>query len=180
MMRNWTISIVAFVALLVVSCTNPYKEEIQDVQEMKEVLDGVKQSYNQVDIAKVNFAMETYIKNMEQIKTYYKPDSVDLDVTGLINFYKGIKHSAKGFEDEYYAVGMQIEFIENQLNTLLTDMENKADFNDSLDIFIENEHNNLNDLSENVGTLLYNYDFIITTHDSVATKVQNILLQNVE
>lgn len=179
-MKKWTIGIVVMIAMLMISCANPYENEIKEVEGMKEVLSGVKQSYSQVDIAKVNFAFESYLKNMDQIKTYYKPDSMDTSVTKLINFYKGIKHSAKGFEDEYIAVGMQIEFIENQLNTLQTDMENKADFNDSLAIFLENEHHNLDELSKNVGTLVYNYDFIVTTHDSVATKVQNILLQNVE
>lgn len=179
-MKKWTIGIVAMLTMLMISCANPYEKEMKEVEDMQEVLTGVKQSYSQVDIAKVNFAFESYLKNMEQIKTYYKPDSIDTNVTKLINFYKGIKHSAKGFEDEYVAVGMQIEFIENQLNTLHTDMENKADFNDSLSNFIANEHQNLDELSKNVGTLLYNYDFIITTHDSVASKVQNILLQNVE
>jgi hypothetical protein len=179
-MKKLVYSLVALVTLLMISCANPYEEEIKNVEEMQVVLDGVKQTYSHVDISKVNFAMETYVKNMEQIKTYYKPDSVDENVTKLVNFYKGIKHSAKGFADEYYAVGMQIEFMQTQLNTLHTDMENKAEFNDSLDIFLKNEQLNLDELSQNVGTLLYNYDFIISVHDSVATKVQNILLENVE
>ncbi|CAG5079362.1 hypothetical protein [Parvicella tangerina] len=179
-MKNWTIGIVFILTVLMVACANPYEDEIEDVEGMQEVLSGVKQTYGQVDIAKVNYAMEMYLKNMKQIKTYYKPDTVDENVTKLVNFYKGIKHSAKGFEDEYYAVGMQIEFMDKQLKTLQTDMENKADFNDSLETFLKNEQNNLDELSKNVGTLLYNYDFIISVHDSVASKVQNILLENVE
>lgn len=165
---------------LFTSCANPYLEEIEKVEAMQDVLSGVKQTYAQVELSKVNFAMETYLKNMKQIKMYYAPDTVNEEVTNLINFYKGIKHSAKGFEDEYFAVGMQIEFMDKQLSTLVNDLENKADFQDSLDIFLQNEQNNLDDLSKNVGTLLYNYDFVISVHDSLATKVQNILLENVE
>ncbi len=172
--------LVTLFTVAMISCANPYEEEMERVEGMQEVLSGVKQTYAQVDIDKVNYAMEMYVKNMNQIQTYYKPDSIDQNVTELINFYKGVKHSAKGFEDEYYAVGMQIEFIEKQLSTLHADMENKAEFNDSLDVFLANEQTNLDELSKNVGTLLYNYDFVISVHDSVAAKVQNILLENVE
>lgn len=179
-MRIWNLNVVLFIIVFLTSCTNPYSEETQELEGLQEVLTGVKQTYGQVDIAKVKFAMESYSKNMDQIKTYYKPDSIDQNITNLINFYKGIKHSAKGFEDEYYAVGMQIEFIEKQLSTLKKDMENNADFKDSLSIFLENEHKNLDALSADIGTLMYNYDFIINVHDSVASKVQNILLENVE
>ncbi|MCB9188292.1 MAG: hypothetical protein H6599_03315 [Flavobacteriales bacterium] len=179
-MKIWSYGVMILLTLLSVSCGNPYEKEIKEVTEMQEVLIGVKQTYSQVDIAKVNFAMESYLKNMDQIKTYYKPDSIDQNITNLINFYKGIKISAKGFEDEYFAVGIQIEFIDKQLNTLKKDMENNADFNDSLSIFLENEHKNLEELSGEIGTLMYNYDYIISVHDSVASKVQNILLENVE
>lgn len=179
-MKNFAYSVVLMIAALMVSCANPYEEEMKEVEGMQDVLSGVRQTYSQVDIAKVNYAVETYLKNMEQIQQYYKPDSIDNNVVNLINFYKGIKHSAKGFEDEYLAVGIQIEFMDNQLKTLYTDMENKYHFNDSLEIFLKNEQANLEKLNTDVGTLLYNYDYIISVHDSVATKVQNILLENVD
>lgn len=179
-MKNLFFAPLLMIIIGLSSCGNSYKEEIKEVEEMQQVLQGVKQTYSQVDVEKVTFAMETYVKNMNQIKTYYKPDSTDEKVTSLLNFYKGIKHSAKGFEDEYTAVGLNIEFLESQLATLKTDLENNAEFNDSLDIFLQNERENLELLNQNVGTLVYNYDFVVSVHDSLAAKVQNILLQNVE
>lgn len=179
-MNKWLYSIAFALALLMISCANPYEKEIEEVEGMQEVLTGAKQTYSQVDIEKVSFAMETYVKNMEQIKKYYAPDTIDKNITDLLNFYKGIKHSAKGFKEEYNAIGMHLEFTDKQLSTLYTDLNNEADFKDSLELFIQNEHENLEALNQNIGTLLYNYDFIVTVHDSVSTKVQNILLQNVE
>lgn len=162
------------------SCSNQYTEEIKEVEEMQVILDGVKQSYNNIDAEKVTFAMESYIKNMDQIKNYYKPDTIDSKVTDLIDFYQGIKFIAIGFDEEYKEIGLNIEFLDKQLKTLKDDMDNNADFNDSLQIFIENEEENLELLNQNVATLLFNYEYVVSIHDSIATKVQNILLQNVE
>jgi hypothetical protein len=172
-----------FITLIIVtisSCSNPYEKEIKEVEDLQVILSGVKSTYKTIELEKVIYAKETYTKNMDQIQTYYKPDSVEKDVVGLINFYKGVKNSAKGFEDDYKMIGEKIEFVDHQLTTLKNDLENNIDLKDSIKIFISNEKKNIEILQKNIGTMIYNYDYVVNVHDSIANKVQSILIQNVE
>lgn len=179
-MKTIYFSIVALFIFAVTSCSNPYEKEIKEVEEMQVILSGIKSTYQTIELEKVVYAKETYAKNMEQIQTYYKPDSVDVDVVNLLDFYKGVKKSAKGFEEDYKVLGEKIEFIDHQLVTLKNDLENNIDLKDSIAIFLGNEHQNIEVLQKNIGTIIYNYDFVTQVHDSISNKVQSILIQNVE
>jgi hypothetical protein len=179
-MKNAYLIIVILITTFLSSCTNPYEKEIKEVEEMQLILAGVKQSYQTIDLEKVSFAKESYEKNMKQIQTYYNPDTIDQNVVNLLDFYKGVKKSAKGFEDEYQQIGERIIFLENQLGNLKTDLENKIDMKDSLSIFLSNEHKNIEVLQQNIGTILYNYDFVVNVHDTISSKVQSIIIKNVE
>jgi hypothetical protein len=162
------------------SCSNPYEKEIKEVEDLQEVLIGVKHTYSSIEVTKVTYPRQTSEKNMSQIKMYYNPDTIDYNVVDMLDFYKGVKKSAKGFEEEYNLIGQKINFIDNQLKTLKVDLENKIDFKDSLAIFIENERSNIEMLQNNLATMVYNYDYIVSTHDTIAHKVNSILFQNVE
>lgn len=179
-MKTIYFSIAALLIFAVTSCSNPYEKEIKEVEEMQKVLTGVKTTYQTIELEKVTYAKDTYTKNMEQIKTYYKPDSIDMNVVQLLDFYKGVKKSAKGFEEDYNKLGEKIEFIDHQLTTLKNDLENKIDMKDSIAIFISNEQKNIEILQKNIGTIIYNYDYVTQVHDSISSKVQSILIQNVE
>ncbi len=179
-MKTFYITLLVGLVFLVNSCANPYEKEIKDVEEMQEILTGIQSSYETIELEKVIYAKETYSKNMEQIQKYYQPDTVDVNVANLLDFYKGVKKSAKGFEDDYQKIGEKIEFIDHQLTTLKNDLDNGIDMKDSVSIFLSNEHKNIETLQKNIGTILYNYDFIVNVHDSISNKVQAILIKNVE
>lgn len=180
-MTNFLQIVIVLAMLFFVSCShNEYTKEIATVEEMQTILTGVKQTYNQIEVDKVAYALETYEKNISEVKTHFKQDSIDLNTAKLLDFYEGVKKSAKGFEGDYSTIGVNIEFLDNQLNTLKQDMINDAEFNDSLAHFIQSEQKSLDLLRENIGTLVYNYDYVVNVHDSIASKVQQLLLKNVE
>lgn len=175
------LSLYSFVALVfLTSCSNPYEKEIKEVEELQQILAGVKQTFGTIEVTKVTYARETYEKNMSQIKLYYNPDTIDYNVVNMLDFYKGVKKSSKGFEEEYFIIEENIKFVENQLNILKIDMENKANFKDDLTIYIQNERSNIEQLQNNLATMIYNYEYIVSTHDTIASKVNSILFQNVE
>jgi hypothetical protein len=172
--------IITILTLALSGCGNPYEKEIKEVEEMQVVLTSVKASYETIELEKVVYAKDSYTKNMNQIQAYYKPDSMDMNVVQLLDLYKGVKKSAKGFEDDYHMLGEKIEFIDHQLVTLKNDLENNIDLKDSIDIFLSNERKNIEVLQKNIGTIIYNYDYVTKVHDSISNKVQAILIQNVE
>ena len=130
-MKTFYITLLVGLVFLVNSCANPYEKEIKDVEEMQEILTGIQSSYETIELEKVIYAKETYSKNMEQIQKYYQPDTVDVNVANLLDFYKGVKKSAKGFEDDYQKIGEKIEFIDHQLTTLKNDLEKGIDKKES-------------------------------------------------
>lgn len=175
------LTLYSFLALVfLTSCANPYENEIKEVEELQQILTGVKQTFGTIEVTKVTYAKETYEKNMSQIKMYYNPDSIDYNVVYMLDFYKGVKVSSKGFEEEHALINQKINFVDNQLKNLKVDLENKIDFKDSLAIFIQNERSNIELLQSNVSTMIYNYEYIVSTHDTIASKVNSILFQNVE
>ncbi len=179
-MKISNITYIIFLTLTLISCGNPYEKEIKEVEELQVILSGVKSSYETIELEKVIYAKENYAKNMKQIENHQIIDSTVINVDNLLDFYKGVKQSAKGFEDDYKMIGEKIEFVDHQLTTLKNDLENNIDLKDSIDIFISNETKNIEILQKNIGTMMYNYDYVINVHDSITSKVQSLLLQNVE
>jgi len=168
-------------SLTFTSCNeSKFENELKEVQEMQEVLDGVKLTYSNVDISKADNAFSTYEKNMNQISKYYHPDSIPMDVYGLIDFYKGVKKNNKSVQRDYKLIGEHIVVVEQQLSDLASDLEEGLVPEDSIVNFLKNEHNNLQIVQDNVGTLVYSYEYMISVHDSVAVQMQDIVLKNVK
>lgn len=179
-LKHILVSVLAL-SLTLLSCKNDkFEKEIKDVKQMREVLEGVKLTYSKVDISKADNAFSTYENNMNQIRTYYHPDSIPVDVSNLIGFYKGVKKSNKSVQSDYKLIGEHIIVVEKQLNDLVFDIEEGLVPEDSLKSFLENEHNNLQIVQDNVGTLVYSYEYMVAIHDSVSVQIQNIVLKNVK
>ena len=113
-MKHFIITSLLICITLLISCANPHEKEIKEVEDMQAVLTGIKQSYESIKLEKVIYAKESYDKNMAQIQMYYNPDTVDLKIANLLDFYKGVKKSAKGFEDDYKQIGDKIVFLDKQ------------------------------------------------------------------
>ncbi len=178
---NIKLILLGLIFIFLISCDgSKYDKELKEVKEMQQVLDGVKLTYANVDISKADNAFSTYEKNMNQISTYYHPDSIPMDVYGLIDFYKGVKKNNKSVQREYKLIGEHIGVVDEQLRNLASDLKGGLIHEDSIVNFLENEHNNLQIVQDNVGTLVYSYEYMIAIHDSVAVQMQNILLNNVK
>jgi len=170
-----------FIVVSLSACSgNNYENEIAEIKEMQQTLSAIKTSYDKIDIKKVEVATETYKTNMSQIKTYYSPDSIPKKVAGIIDFYKGIKKCNKKFQNTYATFNSNLNLVDNQLSTLLLDLENGAHHPDSVKKYLEAERNNLDVVREECGILVDNYTTIVSIHDSLSIKVQNILLESVE
>jgi hypothetical protein len=168
------------IALLVVSCGGVHEKEMETVEKMQQSLEAVKGTYKRVDITKVNVANDTYKYNMNQISTYYSPDSIPKEMTNMVDFYKGIKKINKNFQKAYDNIEADIDQVDNQLKVLHSDLSKGGHSKENVAKFIENEQNNLDIVKSTCANLISNYETILMIHDSVAHKLNGILFENVE
>lgn len=166
--------------LLFTNCSNQFEKELDQVEEMQLTLKGINNSFIAMDTSKIQVAFDAYNQNVTQIEKYYNPDTVIKENIDLLGVYKGVKSGAKSFSKDYEKLAQNIALMENQLNTLKNDIENNAQPKDSIKKFIIHEQKNLEIVQSNMGTLLYNYEHVLTIHDTLAPKVMSLLFENAE
>jgi hypothetical protein len=169
-----------FAVLLIVGCKSVHQDEMEKVEKMQQSLEAVKATYARVDITKVNEATDAYKMNMKQISTYYNPDSVSLEMTSMVDFYKGIKKINKNFEKAYSNIDEDIAQVDNQLKVLHSDLSKGGHSKEDVAKFIVNEQTNLDIVKSTCANLITNYETILMIHDSVAHKLNGVLFEDVQ
>lgn len=166
------------IIFLMNSCANKYQKEIDEVVQMQVKAKGVEDSFNTIDPKKIEEAFAEYNMIMGQIKMYYNPDSITHEQSQLMDNYKGIKKGAKSFQSDYTNLKNNISLLITQLEKLKTDFENESVVPENSETFLNHERNNIELVQQNLSTLLFNYEFVIMAHDSLAPKVKSLIFQN--
>lgn len=160
---------------LVFSCASKHKDELNDVEVLQAELATLENTFYSISIEDVKEAKKAYVENMRSVKTYYFPDSLDNSFTSMLNSYKGIKHSTKTIDYDFISNQDNINAMKTQLENLHKDIKNDVLPEDSIRIFIEQESQNLESLSENVGSYIVNADYTIELHDSLSQKISDYI-----
>jgi predicted nucleic acid-binding Zn-ribbon protein len=171
-------SIISLALVLITSCSNKFQKEIDEVTQMQVKVKGVEDSFNSLDPKKIDEAFAEYNIIMGQIKTYYNPDSITHEQSQLMDNYKGIKKGAKSFSSDYANLKNNITLLNTQLEKLKTDFENESVTPENTETFLNHERNNVELVQQNLSTLIFNYDFVLTAHDSLAPKVKSLIFNN--
>jgi hypothetical protein len=164
--------------VLLNSCSNKFQKEIDEVVQMQVKVKGVEESFNKLNPKIIDEAFAEYNMIMGQIKTYYNPDSVTHDESLLIDNYKGIKKGVGSFSSDYANLKNNITLLNTQLEKLKTDFENESVTPENIETFLNHERNNVELVQQNLSTLVFNYDFVLTAHDSLAPKVKSLIFNN--
>lgn len=167
-----SIYLLIFSLLLFTGCTSKYSEEIKEVEELQLRVKSLKNTFDEVDIDRVNMARKAYKENMIQIEKFYQQDTIEIDFGNTLNHYKGIKKAGKNIDQLYLNYTSDLTKMETQLYNLKTDISNNSWEEDSLKNFIKFESEKLETLGDNIGTFVLNCEYIINTHDSLSDKVR--------
>jgi hypothetical protein len=167
-------------ALLFVACTHKFQKELEEVEQMQIKVQGVKDTFETIDPNKIDEAFAEYNMLMAQIKQFFVPDSITHEQSMLIDNYKGLKKGAQSFKGDYGNLKNNITLLETQLEKLKSDFENNAIAPENCETFLNHERNNVELIQKNLGTLVFNYEFVLTAQDSLAPKIKSLLFKDVQ
>jgi hypothetical protein len=164
--------------VLLVSCTHKYEQEIIEVEKMQVTLAGVIDTFEALEPEKVDAAFAEHEMLMGQIKKYFSPDSITHEISLTLDNYKAIKKGAKSFNKDYSQLKENIFLQKDQLEKLKLDLSNKAIDETKVQDYLEHEKKQISLLQQNLGTLVFNYDIVLTTQESLAPAVKSLIFNN--
>ena len=163
-------------ALLIVSCSNPYQKEISTVTKLQQDVEECEQLLEGLDAVQVREMIDEYGKVMAVIKEKYMTDSiVDQRFGRMANLYKGVKRS-RGFEAGKENLLKEIVFTKTQLENLRDDLENEDITNsDTAALYLEMETTGVNEIKIVAEKLHSNFETLMSVQDTVYPYMQSIV-----
>ncbi|MAR68365.1 MAG: hypothetical protein CL833_14040 [Crocinitomicaceae bacterium] len=163
-------------ALLIVSCSNPYQKEISTVTKLQQDVEECEQLLEGLDAVQVREMIDEYGKVMAVIKEKYIADStVDQRFGRMANLYKGVKRS-RGFEAGKENLLKEIAFTKTQLENLRDDLENEDITNsDTAALYLEMETTSVNEIKIVAEKLHSNFETLMSVQDTVYPYMQSIV-----
>jgi len=163
-------------ALLIVSCSNPYQKEISAVTKLQQDVEECEQLLEGLDAVQVREMIDEYGKVMAVIKEKYIADStVDQRFGRMANLYKGVKRS-RGFEAGKENLLKEIAFTKTQLENLRDDLENEDITNsDTAALYLEMETTSVNEIKIVAEKLHSNFETLMSVQDTVYPYMQSIV-----
>lgn len=125
MTRYFTIFIVLSVFLG--SCKDAEKERhLAEIDAMNTQLDSLWSEIEQNDIDSIRSVSSTIESVIAKVQKNYFPDSIDLEIAGMMNKYKGVKKSLQYNSGNLAKAKAAIPEIKETLGNLRHDIENGA------------------------------------------------------
>ncbi|HAE30886.1 MAG TPA: hypothetical protein DCF89_07215 [Flavobacteriales bacterium] len=177
--KKWmghTVLVTMLLALLIVSCSNPYQKEISTVTKLQQDVEECEQLLEGLDAVQVREMIDEYGKVMAVIKEKYIADStVDQRFGRMANLYKGVKRS-RGFEAGKENLLKEIAFTKTQLENLRDDLENEDITNsDTAALYLEMETTSVNEIKIVAEKLHSNFETLMSVQDTVYPYMQSIV-----
>lgn len=161
--------IVAGLLVFFVGCTNPYEQEIVQVESMQMELQKCEEMVAPIDSKRVRDMYNEYGKIMAVIKKKYISDSmyVDQKYGRMSNLYKGVK-KIKGFGINKENVLEQIAFTKTQLENLKDDLIHKDIASaDTVKSYVQMERESITEIKVASNNLQSNYTVLLGVQDTV-------------
>jgi len=114
-------------SLLLFSCEpNPYKEEVQNLDQLINQIEKSSTKLVQIDTTGLSDKWREYKDNVNTITGSYKEsgDTIGSDLAMILSDYKQLKKPYSEFKDAYASALEELKFTKNQLLTLKHDLEN--------------------------------------------------------
>jgi hypothetical protein len=161
-----------------ISCSHKYEKEISEVEKIEVTIAGVIDTFEMLEPEKIDAAYSEYEMLMGQIKKYFSPDSITHEISLTLDNYKAIKKGAKSFKSDYKQLKENIYLQKDQLEKLKLDLVNKAIDETKIMEYLDHEKNQVDLLQQNLGTLVFNYDMVLTTQENLAPEVKSLIFNN--
>lgn len=142
-------TIFLMLALLLGSCKDAEKEGyLAEIDQMNVHLDSLWHEIEQNNIDTLKGISNTIEMAIAKVQKNYFPDSIDLEIAGMMNAYKGIKKSLERNSGNLGKAKAAIPEIKETLSNLQHDIENGAGNREQYAENVEYERGKVNQVDE--------------------------------
>ncbi len=156
------------------SCSNLQKNELNDYVFKLKSLENI---FNEIEFETFEKASDGFDENMDLIKLLCS-DSISLKFVSSVNHYKAIKKSKDLFILNYQLLAKNLELEKNQLQSLEQDIDNNLIPLDSIIVYLNNEKQNLQLMSDETNNVVNLFDEIVIIHDSLYLRIKELAKSN--
>jgi chromosome segregation ATPase len=136
-------------AVLLGSCKDAEKEGyLAEIETMNLHLDSLWTNVENNNIDSLRAVSGTIEQVISKVQKNYFPDSIDTEIAGMMNLYKGIKKSMERNSGNLAKAKLAIPEIKETLGNLKQDIENGAGNRDQYAENIEYERGKVNQVTE--------------------------------
>ncbi len=116
-----------FLILVFAACgKSKYSAQINILDSLKIEAESARNLFNKIDTVKMISISKEAIGALAELKKYYLPDSIDLKIGGMIDYYRTFRSSGAKFNLQRIRVKKEIPYTIGQLESLLTDLKNNS------------------------------------------------------
>jgi len=162
---------------LVIGCnTKPdYTSEIKVIDSLENEVKKTLTDCKSMDTAWVNPVTKQANYNVKMIKQVYNPDTIDVDIVTMINYYKGFRKVGKNFVKQRQKLIEEFNKTLVQLKDLRTDAENAALSKEDLKNYILEEKNVTTELIYQFNDMKYSAIEVLKHYDSLNPKIEKLI-----
>lgn len=103
-----------------------YDKQVKTLDSLKTETEKAKSVFEGFDTLKMQTVSKSSIHGIKALQEVYQPDSIDMRMAGLINYYKSFKKANARFTLQRARVKSEIPYTLKQLASLITDLKNNA------------------------------------------------------
>ncbi len=172
-----TLAFFLILSTFLFSCAPNFTEEKKEVDDFNKILDKSDSLFFSIPKEDVYNRLNIYESNLNRIREN-APDSIDMEMSAIVNRCKLIKKPFKHFLGNYEKYRKEVDLSRDQLNNLYHDLEIRVMKKDSFYYYLEMEKEYIVNLSnemesnaKDVINLIKNFD---TLNPLLEVKIKNI------
>ncbi len=163
-MKNLKIIVALVLSISLFSCINKeYDTSIKKLDNLKDTLVSIKTNLKEINSNKISLLYDTMMQDIDTIMSYTNVFPENKEWKKAYDIYSDAAHIAKKFFKQGY--DKEIEYSENQIKNLITDINNNVVELDSLRIYLKDEVNAVDALNKKVNIQLEISNQIIDKYD---------------
>lgn len=116
--------IVCIFAILVSCGESKYATEIKTLDSLKVEVKKLQDNFHQLDSTRMGEISVAVHKSLKELEAVYNPDSIDIRIASIINYYKSFRKSGAKYNIQRTRLKKEIPYTIKQLESLLTDLNN--------------------------------------------------------
>jgi hypothetical protein len=115
-----------FLSVLCGCAGKSYDGDIKTLDSLKAEVTKIKTDFEKIDTTVTSEIYSEVTDQLKKLKLVYMPDSIDMNVSDMINYYQAFRKEDARFKMAHIRIKREIPYTIAQLGDLINDLKNKS------------------------------------------------------